>query len=68
MDATYRILRGDDGLVLDVNGVLTLPLEGRAPDTLVGEWLTLTFWREGDSLAGFRAGSGRAGGIVFERR
>jgi len=68
VDATYRILRGDDGLILDVNGALTLPLEGRGPDTLVGEWLTLTFWREGDSVAGFRAGSGRAGGIVFSRR
>ncbi|MFC1574569.1 serine hydrolase domain-containing protein [Gemmatimonadota bacterium] len=68
LDATYRIIRGEGGLVLDVNGVETLPLERSGPNTLTAQWLTLTLRMEGDSVVGFRAGSGRAGGVEFERR
>jgi hypothetical protein len=68
LDAIYRISRGEEGLVLEVNGVLTLPLLRRGSEALVADWITLTPRMEGGVLAGFRAGSGRAGGLVFERR
>jgi len=68
LDATYRIFQRDGILVLDVNGILTIPLEARGQDTLVADWLTLTYRTDGGSVTGFDASSGRVEGVAFVRR
>jgi hypothetical protein len=67
LDATYRIVREGDTLVLDMNGVSTVPVTGGPEGTVRAEWLTLTYHMEGPTVGAFQAGSGRAGGIEFRR-
>lgn len=68
LDATYRIFQRDGGIVLDVDGLLTLPLEARGRNILIADWLTLTYTVEGGSVTGFEASSGRVEGVSFVRR
>ncbi|MGW8266700.1 MAG: serine hydrolase domain-containing protein [Longimicrobiales bacterium] len=69
LDTTYRILQEAEGLVLDLDGILTLPLEARGGDTLVaGGWLSLTYEVEGGVVARILASSGRVEGVAFARR
>jgi CubicO group peptidase (beta-lactamase class C family) len=67
LDATYRIVREGDNLVLDMNGVSMVPMTGGPEGTVRADWLTLTYHMEGPTVNGFQAGSGRAGGIEFRR-
>lgn len=67
LDATYRIVQDGDTVVLDLNGVLTLPVRGGPEGTVRANWLTLTYRLEGSTVNAFQAGSGRAGGIEFLR-
>jgi hypothetical protein len=68
VDAVFRILSGDEGLTVDLNGSWTLPLRPQGQDRFRGEFLTLSFVREAGRPVAFRAGSGRAGGVLFRRR
>jgi hypothetical protein len=68
LNATYRVFREGDSLMLDVNGAFTFPLERRGTDALAAGWLTLRYKMEGGRMVEFQVGSGRAGGVVFVRR
>ena len=68
LDAVARIFRGEAGLAVDVNGGFTLPLQPLGPHRFRAEYITLTFQEEGGNITSFRAGSGRARGLLFVRR
>ncbi len=68
VDATLRVVRGEEGLVLDVNGGWELPLRAIGPDRFRAEYLTLIFDREPGQILGFWAGSGRVEGVWFGRK
>jgi len=69
LDATYRIFEGEEGLLLDVNGAMVLPLQARGRGALVAdEWLTLSYQVEGGRVESFEVASGRVEGVAFVRR
>ena len=68
VDSTFRIFRGERGLMVDVNGGWEFRLLPDGTDRLHAVFLSLSFYREGGKIAGFLAESGRAGGVRFVRR
>jgi len=68
LDSVLRISRGEDGLEVDVNGGWTLPLVFEGNDRFRAQYLTLAFQRGPQGVTALEAGSGRAGGLVFNRR
>ncbi|MFH1764777.1 MAG: serine hydrolase domain-containing protein, partial [Gemmatimonadota bacterium] len=67
VDATLRILKGESGLTVDLNGAWDLPLLPVGPDRFRAQYLTLSLVRDPDGVTGLRVGSGRAGGVWFAR-
>ena len=65
VDATIRVLSGEGGLAVDINGARTLPLRLLGPDRFAAGYLTMTFLREDGRVTGLRAGSQRARGVLF---
>jgi len=68
VDATLRIFKGEDGLMLDVNGAWDLPLTRQGEGGFQAGYLTLVFETADGRVTGFRSGSRRAGGILFTKR
>ena len=68
LDATYEIRAEGEGLVVDVDGIRTLPLAYQEPDVYRAMFITLRFHREGERVVGFGATLPRASAIEFGRR
>lgn len=67
VESTLRIYRGDQGLMVNVNGPWNLALHSVSHDVLESDYFTLAFERTNGAVTGLKARSGRAGGIAFRR-